>query len=65
MTFNLGDRVQRDEKTGTIRRRYSRNQRRVGDILLGPYPELYSVEWDDGSFGKAYLPHGLRILTKG
>ena len=67
-TFEIGQRVGRYEdphdmskgiKWGLIMERYSRPQEVIGSTTLGPYPELYMVQFDDGTIGKAYLPHGL------
>lgn len=64
--FEVGDRVTRLEDvydqtsrlmTGTVIRRFSRQSE-----LHGFYPELYTVQWDDGAEGRAYLPHGLDKL---
>lgn len=70
MKFQVGDRVIRPKdvykrdspiKHGTVSRRYSAPKKVYleGDLILGPYPELYEVQWDDGSTGKGFLPHGL------
>ena len=66
--FAVGQRVSRridayDSKSpfrfGNVIRRYSRLNTRYGD-----YPELYEVQWDDGSIGRAYLPHGLTAIRE-
>ncbi len=70
MAFSVGDRVCRDERDpvvgtsgqllrGMVARRYSEGRRRMGGLVLGPYPELYQVLWDGGRTG-IYLPHGIR-----
>ena len=68
-TFELGQRVVRKEDVfdpnsklmhGTIINRYSKPAKTIQrDLILGPYPELYTVEWDSGHIDDAYLPHGL------
>ena len=64
--FKKGDRVQRkidvfDDKSplkyGTVSLRYSKQHK-----SLSFYPELYRVDWDNGSVGTAYLPHGLTLI---
>lgn len=72
--FRIGDRVQRlidydnpdlGYKYGTIIKIYSRCKKVYGDgIELGPYPELYDVNWDtpyraNTTAQKAFLPYGL------
>jgi len=64
MQFKNGQRVRRDGKQGTITRCFSRESKTIGGVCLGPYPELYAVSWDDGSCGRAYLPHGLRLIKE-
>ena len=58
--FEIGQRVKRHrdvfdvglgEKEGVVVKRYSREEYRVGNTILGPYPELYSVDWDDNTHG--------------
>jgi len=45
---------------GTIINRYSKPAETIQrGFRLGPYPELYTVEWDSGHIEDAYLPHGL------
>jgi hypothetical protein len=70
-TFNVGDRVKRladpysgissrrEDKRGFVSKRYSKEAYGIGNLTLGPYPELYAVIFDDGSIGNAFLPHGL------
>ncbi len=69
MRFKLDQRVSRDMhdsklekipiREGTIVRVYGRVAWQVSpDFVLGPYPELYDVQWDDGGEG-TYLPHGI------
>ncbi len=64
--FKIGDRVTRPTnvfqpnspiKHGTITHKYSSWGGINGCIWFDP--ELYSVQWDDGSVGKAYFRHGL------
>lgn len=64
--FSVDDRVGREVdihnpskgyRYGTVKRVYSKPYNKK--LNLGPYPELYSVIWDDGSFEKDFLPHGL------
>lgn len=61
--FVEGTRVQRrfnvfDEKSplrhGVVVKKYSET-----DPILGEYPELYQVWWDDGQISGGYFPHGL------
>jgi len=65
---SVGDRVSREIdiydpkkglKLGEVIKHYSRPREKYGDWWLGPYPNLYDVKWDDGSIGKAFLPHGI------
>ena len=69
--FNIGDNVSREIdiynkskglKIGKIIRRYSKPQKRYSDLMLGPYPELYEVEWNNGKKESGFLPHGLNKL---
>jgi len=62
--FKIKDRVKRDGQIGTIVRVFSRPMRTIGDVVLGPYPELYAVEWDNGEYGRAYLSHGLELIER-
>ena len=71
--FKIGDRVFRKEQEskgvqtilkGTVVSCYSRDQYICGSIILGPYPELYMVQFDDGRIGRAFLPHGLQPLKE-
>ncbi|KKM67021.1 hypothetical protein LCGC14_1475370 [marine sediment metagenome] len=66
----IGERVKREiniyhpEKGirfGIVIKRYSRPEKKYANlgITLGPYPELYDVKWDDGSFEEGFLPHGI------
>lgn len=56
--YNLGQRVKRDNKTGIVINRYSK-QSEILDIF---YPELYDVKWDDNQIEKSFLWHGLRAI---
>jgi hypothetical protein len=67
MKFRVGDRVCRpidiyDEesylKFGIVTKVYSRM-----DPILGHYPELYEVKWDEPLYGTrdGYLPNGLSL----
>lgn len=68
--FEVGDRVVRPRDVfdagsslmhGVVVARYSRPARRYGDsTVLGPYPELFAVEWDDGRIQQDFFSHGLR-----
>lgn len=71
-TFNIGDKVTRDERGaifssswgvlhGVVKRIYSLPQtiHCDGDLVLGPYPELYGVLWDEAGYKQGYLPHGI------
>jgi hypothetical protein len=64
--FQYGDRVERDERnlswpysgqvlTGIVTRVYGR----IKTDLLGQYPEVYDVLWDNGKESRGYLPHGI------
>jgi|SRR5882724_1415286 len=79
--FKVGDRVTRPENVydrnspimhGTIARVYNKTTSHypINDFVLGPYPELYDVRWDeqfrkfsaDGKYefnASSFLPHGL------
>ena len=70
--FTLGDRVTRDERgipyhyptgrllEGKIVQVYGRIQKYYSpDLTLGPYPELYDVQWNSGKLSRGYLPQGL------
>jgi len=49
---------------GIITRKYSKPKMIYGpDLILGPYPELYSVQWFNGRHEKGFLPHGITLLT--
>lgn len=71
-TFYVGQRVKRlsdvfNPKSkmlcGEVIERYSRGVKDYGnDLILGPYPELYLVRWDDGKESE-YLPHGIEAMT--
>jgi len=66
---SVGDRVCREKdvfkrnsgkKHGVVSRRYSEPRKVISkDVVLGPYPELYEVTWDDGTVEKGFLPHGI------
>jgi len=64
--FSLGQRVKRiidpalGYKYGTVFRVYSEPRVSLADgSTFGPYPELYSVHWDEDTIKPGYLPHGL------
>ena len=68
MQHIVGDRVSREIdifdpgkglKLGAVINAYSRPMKKVGSLVLGPYSELYDVEWDDGWVEKGFLPHGI------
>jgi hypothetical protein len=67
-TFRLLDRVKRkidilDEskgyKHGRIVNCYSLGEYMIQDVLLGPFPELYDVQWDSGEVERELLPSGI------
>jgi hypothetical protein len=67
-TFRLLDRVKRkidilDEskgyKHGRIVNCYSLGEYMIDDVLLGPFPELYDVQWDFGEVQSELLPNGI------
>jgi hypothetical protein len=67
-TFGLLDRVKRkidvlDEtkryKHGAIINYYGLGEYMEGDVALGPFPELYDVQWDSGEIEKELLPNGI------
>jgi hypothetical protein len=63
-TFQLNERVRRNDtgkgiRYGTIIAIRSRDAYMIGDLHLGPYPELYDVKFDDNTIGENFLPHGL------
>ncbi len=61
--FREGDRVERKGRHGRVTHVYSQPFKRSGGLLLGPYPELYDVLWDnDSEITKGYLPHGLEPM---
>jgi len=69
--FNINDKVKRlvniydslnGYKTGIIIKRYSEHKHKCGSVILGPYPELYSVLWNDGTIENGFLPHGLILV---
>ncbi len=71
--FKIGDRVCRradiyNPKSpynfGTVYAVYSKPRENVGDLILGPYPELYKVRWDNGVEEQGFLPHGLEPADK-
>jgi hypothetical protein len=51
--WELDQKVKRDNKIGRVVIRYSEQQ---GERF---YPELYVVEWNDGTLEKGFLWHGL------
>ena len=67
--WRIGDRIQRHKdvfnlksqlRHGIVILRYSIWDNGVShDTYYGDYPELYAVRWDDGSFEKSFLSHGL------
>ena len=67
--FSFGQRVKRmidpsnkahGYKYGTIFTVYSKPKISLADgSTFDPYPELYSVHWDDDTIKPGYLPHGL------
>ena len=68
MRFELLDRVKRHVdmhdrskgfKYGNVIKCFSREEYEIAGTVLGPYPELYSVKWDNGRIGKSYLPFGI------
>ena len=73
--FKLGDRVKRRRNVykskssmmyGTVIEVYSEPKEVYsgGDLVLGPYPELYGVKWDHGMIYRGYLPYGLDKLLE-
>ena len=69
--FNIGDNVSREIdiynkskglKIGKVIRRYSKPQKQYNNFVLGPYPELYDVKWNNGKIEKMFFPHGLNKL---
>ena len=71
MTFSVGNRVIRPIDThnywpkgfrhGKVIKCYSKEEEHFPciDLTLGPYPELFDVQWDSGEIGYGFLPHGL------
>lgn len=67
--YFIGERVSREidifdkskgRKIGSIIKRYSEPKKIItSDFILGPYPELYSVKWDDGEIHNGYFWWGL------
>lgn len=64
--YPVGQRVSREidllrpylgEKTGTIAMCYSQGRGRWHD------PEVYEVQWDDGSKDRGYFRHGLTAIS--
>jgi len=49
----------RGTKKGTIIGRYSIPEHTIGYVVLGPYPELYKVRFDDGSVEQGFFWFGL------
>ncbi len=74
MIHKLNDRVKRridvfDEnspyKYGTVIKCYSRPAKKYSSgYILGPYPELYDVKWDNGEIKEGYLPHGIENISQ-
>lgn len=72
--MKVGDYVEREmdgydpdspNMIGIIVRKYSKPKKTYGpDLTLGPYPELYAVQWHNGLFGRAYLPHGIKKIDQ-
>jgi len=70
--FKINDRVKREVdifdktkgyKTGRIIRQYSKPEKKYySGLILGPYPELYEVLWDNGIKEKGFLAHGIDAL---
>ena len=52
--YELGQRVKRDNRIGKIIDRYDKMSK-----YFGHYPELYSVEFDDGKIEIDFMWHGL------
>ena len=67
--FQLNERVSREINVfapeqglryGNVIEIYSVPKKDYGNgLVLGPYPELYKVRFDDGSVEGGFLPHGL------
>jgi hypothetical protein len=51
-------------RKGKVINRYSRGETSVNGLRLGPYPELYDVQFEDGSISKAFLPHGIESIEQ-
>ena len=70
--LKVNDRVKReidvfragsDYKYGIIIRHYSKPAKRYSSgSVLGPYPDLFDVRWDNGTVSKGHLPHGLTLV---
>ena len=48
-------------KYGVVIKKYSEYSKVIQPKIF--YPELYKVQWDDGTIGKGYLPHGLSHIN--
>jgi hypothetical protein len=75
--FEVGERVCREVdiyeengplKYGVVLERYNEKEKTFylppdnEPFTLGPYPELYKVQWDDGKIENGFLPHGLTLV---
>lgn len=69
--YEIGQRVKREYeyhldipkyRIGTIINRYSKPKKVFygRDLVLGPYPELYSVQWDDGKIENGFFWYGVQ-----
>jgi hypothetical protein len=72
MQHNIDDFVSREQdiynpdkgiKTGRVIAAYSVQKHSFGNLTLGPYPEMYDVQWDDGSIETGFFPHGLNNIS--
>jgi len=69
MKFKVGDLVQRPTEIdtlgiGKVIKAYSKQAKKYcygygTPLVLGPYPELYDIKWENGLISKGYLPHGI------
>ncbi len=67
MAFTIGQRVKRPKiynsshpfMYGEVVAKFSEPMKRSGELILGPYPELYSILWDGETRPETYLPHGV------